>query len=144
MAWSPSSKVTALFPCLFLSRAHRTILVSVAESSTTKISFGRERTNSSMALPLDPGRGKAQPKVLDHSDRVLEVVQVEGFGDIAVRPQRVAAVHVALRFGRGEDHDGDAFQLRIGLALCQDLPAVLFGQVQVQNDQVGPGARRPA
>ena len=77
-------------------------------------------------------------EVVDLADRGDELVQVHRLGDIGVRVELVAAQDVLLGRGGGEDYDGDVGQVRVGLDLLQDLTAVVLGEVEVEEDQVGP------
>ena len=75
---------------------------------------------------------------VDLLDGLHELVQVNGFGDVGIRVQLVALEDVFLRRGGGEHDDRDARQVGIGLDLLQQLTPVVFGQVQVEQDEVGP------
>ena len=77
--------------------------------------------------------------MVDLLDRVEETVEVDGLRDVGIGVQLVAAEHVLLRLRRGEDDDRDVLQLRVGLDLRQHLAPVAAGQVEVEQDQVGPG-----
>ena len=52
--------------------------------------------------------------------------------------QLVAAQDVLLGRRGGQHDDRDVAQVRVGLDLLQQLPAVVLRQVQVEQDQVGP------
>ena len=67
-----------------------------------------------------------------------ELLEIHRLGDVAVGVQVVGLEDVLLGLGGGQDHHRDAPQLGVGLDLRQHLAAVLAGQVQVQQDQVGP------
>src|ERR1035441_10324120 len=62
-------------------------------------------------------------------------------GDIAVSVQPVGFENVFFGVGRGQDYDRYAHEVGIGLGLRQHFAAILFRQVEVEQDQVGPRCR---
>ena len=71
-------------------------------------------------------------------DRGHELMRVDRLGDVGVRVQLVTAPDVLLGRRRGQHHDRDPGQIRIGFDLCQDLAAVVLGQIQIEQDQIRP------
>src|SRR4029079_17646374 len=78
-----------------------------------------------------------QPEVFDGAHYRDELLQVHGLADVAVGVEVVAGQDVLVGRGGGQDHHRDALQGRIRLDLRQHLAAVFFGQVEVEQDQVG-------
>ena len=64
--------------------------------------------------------------------------KADGFGDVRVGVQSVAAQNVFVGGRSGQHNDGDVAQLRIGFDLFKQLVAVVFRQIQVEQDQVRP------
>jgi hypothetical protein len=54
-----------------------------------------------------------------------------------IRSQVVTLQNVAVGLGAGQDHHGNAAQLRMFSYRLQDLEAVLSGKVEIEKDQVG-------
>ena len=113
------------------------------------------RQRPRLRSPELPGPRRAlSPGKLDHRHEELvdlphgrdELLHVHRLGDVGVRVQPVAAQDVLLGGGGGQDDHRHVGQLGIGLDLLQDLPPVVLGQVQVEQDQVGGrrGGMRPA
>src|ERR1700710_1290458 len=74
---------------------------------------------------------------VDLADGLEVLVEVDGLGDVGVGVQFVAAQDVLLRRRGGEHHDGDVVQGGVVFQYFEDLPAVEFGQVEVEQDEVG-------
>src|SRR5690606_29317141 len=103
-------------------------------SCTTRTTWSRSRLLAAAREPDD-----RDEELVDLPDHRHEPVEVDGLGHVRVGEQLVAAQDVLLGGGRGEHHHRDGAQLRIALDLLQDLAAVVLGQVEVQQDQVGAG-----
>src|SRR5688572_188022 len=88
---------------------------------------------------VDAGkRHVREPELLDRPDHGLEAVEVDRLHDVAVRVEVVALYDVAGGVRGSEDDDGDAAQPFVLLHLGQDAPAVLSGEVEIEEDEVGP------
>src|SRR5688500_18850513 len=104
---------------------------------------GREATRPARPASIMPGQLHAlKPERLDLADDLLELVEVDGLGDVAVGMVLVAEIDVRLGGGRRQDDHRYALELGVLLDLPEDLVAVLAGQVQVQQHQIGPWRRR--
>src|SRR6202021_1054345 len=77
-------------------------------------------------------------ELVDLANDVHELFEANGFGDVRVRVESVAAQNVFLSGRGGQDNNGDVAQLRIGFDLFEQLVAVVFRQVQVEQDQIRP------
>ena len=77
-------------------------------------------------------------EIVDLVNDIHELFEANGFGDVGIGVQSVAAQNVFLGGRGGEDNDGDVAQLRIGFDLFKQLVAVVFRQVQVEQDQIRP------
>ncbi len=62
---------------------------------------------------------------------------MHGFAEVAVGLQLIAFDHIRFRLGRSQDHGRDGFEAWIVLDISQNFASVHFGQVQVEQDQVG-------
>ena len=69
-------------------------------------------------------------------DDVEEPPELDRLLQVGVRVLVVRLYHVLLGVRAGEDDDGDAFQVGVGLDLAQHLLAALPGEVQVEQDHV--------
>jgi hypothetical protein len=78
-----------------------------------------------------------QPEVANLTDDLREVFKTHRFGDVAVGMQAVSGEDVPLGLRGGQDHDRNGLQVCIGLDLREDLPAIFFGEVPIQKDEVG-------
>jgi hypothetical protein len=63
--------------------------------------------------------------------------EVSGLAHVAVRAQFIAADYILAKPGCAKDDDGDAAELRTGFHRGQNRQAAAFGQIQVQDHQVG-------
>src|SRR5688500_11815606 len=79
-----------------------------------------------------------EPERLDLADDLLELVEVDGLGDVAVGMVLVTKVDVRLGGGRRQDDHRNPPELGIFLDLPEDLAAMLAGKVQIEEHQVGP------
>src|ERR1700733_957818 len=77
-------------------------------------------------------------ELVDLSNDVHELFEANGFGDVGVRVESVAAQNVFLSGRGGQDNNGDEAQVRIGFDLFKQLVAIVFRQVQVEQDQIRP------
>jgi hypothetical protein len=80
-----------------------------------------------------------KPEILDGPHHLDELVDTDGFLDVAIGMKVVTLEDVLFGIGNGNHGDGNAFQERIALDVLQDLPAVLLGQVEIQEDYIRPG-----
>ena len=88
--------------------------------------------------------GRSAPGKFDHRHEELvdlpdgrdELLHVHRLGDVRVGVQLVAAQDVLLGRGGGQDHHRHVGELGVRLDLLQDLPPVVLGQVEVEQDQV--------
>src|SRR3984957_11583388 len=78
-------------------------------------------------------------ELVDLSNDVHELFEANGFGDVGVRVESVAAQNVFLSGRGGQHNNGDEAQVRIGFDLFKQLVAIVFRQVQVEQDQIRPG-----
>ena len=78
-------------------------------------------------------------EVVNLADDVHEAGEVDGFGDVGVGVQVVAAHDVLLGLGGGEDDDGDSAELFVELDLGEHLTTVHPRQVEVEQNQPGSG-----
>src|SRR4051794_39206581 len=118
------------------ARASRTSRTSSGSSSIRRTVLG----GSFISLLRAPGQlDDGEPEVLDRADHGDELIELDRLGDIAVGVQVVGAEDVLLGLRGRQDHDRDAAEGRLRLDLLQHLAAVLLREVQVQQDQVGPG-----
>jgi hypothetical protein len=92
-----------------------------------------------LRLPRLRQSGLGQPEVVDAFHQRLEGVQLHGFSEIAVRLQLITFCDVSFRIGGGQDHGGDGFQALVFLDLSENLAAIHFGEVQIQQDEIGAG-----
>ena len=79
-------------------------------------------------------------ELVDLVNDIHELFEANGFSDVGIGVQSVAAQNVFLGGRGGEDNDGDVAQLRIGFDLFKQLVAVVFRQVQVERIRSGRGA----
>src|SRR5437899_3424506 len=91
-------------------------------------------TSRLLERQLDDARPEAHSG-LHHQDKA---VQVQRFGDETVSVQVVDFVDVLFGLRAGDDHHRDAAQLGVLLDFRQDFAAVLPGQAQVEQDEIGP------
>jgi hypothetical protein len=78
-------------------------------------------------------------ELVDLADRPHELIDVDRLCDVGVGVQLVALEDVFLRGGGGEHDHGDVAEVGVGLDLLEQLAAVVLGQIQVEQDQVGLG-----
>src|SRR5258705_11460759 len=81
--------------------------------------------------------GDLEPVLLELLYCGNQPIEIDGLLNVRVRTDLVAALHVALVVGRGEDHDGDPPQLDILLDPLQRLATVQPGHVEVEQDDSG-------
>jgi len=67
---------------------------------------------------------------------MLVSVPIAGLSDEAIRALRIAIFDIRRRIGCSEDDRRDCLQAAIILEVRQDLAAVHFWQVQIQQDEV--------
>jgi hypothetical protein len=79
------------------------------------------------------------PEVLDGAKDVVELRKIDGFHHITFGMELVGTDDVFVGAGGGQDDHGDAEEGGGGLNFAQDFAAVHFGEVQVQEHQVGAG-----
>src|SRR5258706_14108119 len=124
--WVNSNRASAIS-----ARASRSRRASPGLSSTRRTLMSGFMEVSCLRQ-LDDG----EPEILDHLYDPDELLEIDRLGDVAVRVQVVGAQNVALgRRGREHDHR-DLFEIVVSLDLLQHFAAVLFRQVQVEQDQV--------
>jgi hypothetical protein len=80
-----------------------------------------------------------QPKVFDVADDGDKLLEVNGFGDVAVGVKVVGLEDVFFRFRGSENDDGNAFQVGVGFDFSENFATVFEGKVEVQENQVGTG-----
>src|SRR5713226_4611655 len=100
---------------------------------------GREVSRSiscSSVLPLPGQLDLDQPEIIDALHQALEGVQLHRLAEVAVRLELIAFQNIRLRFGGSQDHYGDRFQALIILDVSQNLAAIHFGQVEIQQDKI--------
>ncbi len=119
--------------------ADRAVIDSTAAGTEVRLQWDNIAQNCGSRTDLNE-------ELVDLAHRAHELVEVHRLGDVGVGVQLVAAQDVL--FGRrgGQHHDRDEAQIGVGLDLLQQLPAVVLGQVEVQQDQIGPrgvGEGRP-
>ena len=79
-----------------------------------------------------------QPEVVDGADQRQELIEVDRLGDVAVGVEVVALDDVLLRRRAGQDHHRDAPQRGICLDLREYLVSGFPGEIQVEQNQIGP------
>ena len=77
------------------------------------------------------------------SDRVHELIEIDGLADVAVGPEIVALDPIPVLVRGGEDDHGDPLGARVGANPLQDLQTVDLGQLEIQQDD-GRQIRRVA
>ena len=77
-------------------------------------------------------------ELVDLVNDIHELFEANGFSDVGIGVQSVAAQNVFLGGRGGEDNDGDVAQLRIGFDLFKQLVAVVFRQGSSRADQIRP------
>ena len=78
-----------------------------------------------------------QPVESELSDGFDELVEIDGFANVAVYAEVVAFGEIAVLLGAGEDDDGKAAGALVGANSAQDLEAIDFGKLQVEQHQCG-------
>ena len=84
----------------------------------------------------DPG----EPEISDRMHQFDELVPLSRLDEVTVGVQLVAPVAIRVGLRGRQDHDGNPFQGRVALHFGQHLATVLLRQVEVQQDQIGPGS----
>ena len=89
-----------------------------------------------------------QPEEFDGADDHQELLKVDGFGDVAVGVEVVAAQDVLFGAGTGEDNDRYASEVFVIFDFGEDFASVFSGQIEVKEDDVrargiGPSALAP-
>src|SRR5512133_1582131 len=116
-------------PSLFSWRT--TSAASLAESSTSRTDSGVLMRDSSLRrrhVDLEPVQAELP-------DGFGELMEIDGFPDVAVGAQIVTRGDVGLLAGRGEDHHRDAPGTAVGPDAAQDLEPVDARQLEVQQYQ---------
>jgi hypothetical protein len=75
-------------------------------------------------------------EIVDLANDLHELFEADGFGDVGVGVQSLAAQNVFLGGRGGEHNDVDVTQVRIRFDLFEQLVAVVFRQIQVEQDQI--------
>ena len=104
----------------------------------TVLNVSARHVPASGSLPGEAGHG--HPEILDGSDDVEELGQVDRLGDVAVGTKAVGPADVFLRLRRGQDDHRNSLEGLIGLDFRQHLSPVFARQVQIQQDQIGSRA----
>ena len=84
------------------------------------------------------------PEQAQFFHRLHKGKKIDRLDDVGVRPQPVALQQVSLLTRRGEDHDRQESQARIGPDLPQDFDTVHLGHLNVQQDDGGGAFARVA
>jgi len=79
-------------------------------------------------------------ELVDDLHGAHELADVHGLLHEGAGLQVVGVHNLLFRAGGGQDHDRDLAQVRVGLDLGQHLQAIHPRQVQVEQDQAGPGS----
>src|SRR6185312_7471109 len=136
MEASPSERrFTQLTSTWFLPsvRRNRTRSASPGLSSISKTCLGK----SAMVLLIRKA-GKTKPEIFNGAYCREKLPQISGLADVRIRAELIAAGNVARCMRSGEDHHRQIVQLGISFYLRQYGTPVFAGQVQVEDDEVGP------
>src|ERR1700730_8151353 len=79
----------------------------------------------------------AEPELFNRLHGGKKIGQISRLADITVRAQLVTAGNILGKLGCTEDDNGNAAQLWVRLHRSQHRQAISFGQVQVQDHEVG-------
>jgi hypothetical protein len=126
--------------CQFFSVARRAICDAAGRLVRLKLNVIDESRVDAQRSCLSATRRQPHDlyeEFVDLADGLEVLVEVDGLGDVGVGVQFVAAQDVLLGRRGGEHHDGNVVQGGVGFQYFEDLPAVVFGQVEVEQDEVG-------
>jgi hypothetical protein len=85
-------------------------------------------------------RHHGHPELIDGSYNGLELNQVQGFFEVAVRLERIARLDIDIVVRDGQNGGRDRFESRVPLNDSQELSAIHSGHIQIKQDKIG--ARR--
>ena len=77
-----------------------------------------------------------QPEAVDGPDDLVELTEVDRFGDVAVGVQVVRSEDVVFCRGRGEYDHRDASQRLVLFDLREHLPTILSRQIEVEENEI--------
>ena len=78
-----------------------------------------------------------QPEI-DHAlDERREGIPLRGLAEIVVHLQLIASCDIRFELGSGQDDRGNRFQFRIRLDEGEHLAAIHFGEIEVEQDEIG-------
>src|SRR5271166_161764 len=77
-----------------------------------------------------------QPVHAELADNILELSEVDGFLDMAVRSEPITADHVSFLFGGGEHDHRNGSRAYVAFHFFQHLQAVYFGEFEIEQNQV--------
>jgi hypothetical protein len=77
-------------------------------------------------------RDDGKPEVVHGIHDLEEPIEAYGLGDVTVRMEKIAPQDIGVRGRGGLDYDWNAFQCYIFLDFLQNLPAILFREVQIE------------
>src|SRR5690242_2012742 len=78
-----------------------------------------------------------EPKFLDRSDDLDKLLEIDRLADIAIDMKAIGTKDVFVCFRRGQHDNWNASEILIGFNLRQDLSAILLGQIEVKEDEIG-------
>lgn len=77
-----------------------------------------------------------QPKMIDFFYHFEKTMEVDRFDNVAIGRQAVGLKNIFIVIGGGQHDDRDDFKLLIAADSPQDLSAVHFGHVEIQQNQI--------
>src|ERR1700685_56296 len=77
-----------------------------------------------------------EPKIGDTPYKIFEFVQLHRLDEVAIRLELIAFRNIHLRVGSSQDDGRNRFQTFVLLNARQNLAAVHFWEVQIQEDKI--------
>lgn len=83
--------------------------------------------------------GETQPELCHRLHDGRKILEISRLAQVTVRPKFVAARNVGSRLRRGEDNHWDSREPGFRPEFLQHRPAILTGQVQIEDHQIRDG-----
>jgi hypothetical protein len=84
--------------------------------------------------------GLNQPEIINALHQVRELVKLHGLIEVAVRVELISFCNIPLRARSGQDHYGYSLETIVLLDVSQNLAAIHFGEIQIEQDEIGSGS----
>ncbi len=81
-------------------------------------------------------RYNSYPEILDGLHHANELIEVDGFLDVAIRSQPIGVAHVLISRGSCKHYQRNFSEGRVAFDFTKHFPTVYFRQVQIEQNQI--------